>query len=100
MLILVLCLLVTLNIRFFVIPLVSLILSSIVFFYYDPNSYHLISEPHLPHVQTLITIIGGLFLIQGFTSVPPPVAPVIHEIKKAEHHVEKKVVEEKKSEKK
>ena len=90
----------TLNVRFFVMPLVTLILSSIVFFYYDPNSSHLISEDHLPHVQTLITIIGGLFLIQGFTKIAPLAPPVIIESKKVENHVEKKVVEEKKPEKK
>ena len=73
------CLLVAVNCRFFVKPLVALILSSILFFYveFDRTSPELISQANLSNVQTLATIIGGLFLIHGFSSIPtmPLAAP-------------------------
>ena len=73
------CLLVAVNCRFFVKPLVALIISSILFFYveFDRTSPELISQANLSNVQTLATIIGGLFLIHGFSSIPtvPLAAP-------------------------
>ncbi len=62
------------NCRFFVKPLISLIISSILFFYveWDTNVKYLISDQHLHNVHTLIIVIGGLYLIHGYTDVPPP----------------------------
>ena len=62
------------NCRFFVKPLISLILTSILFFYveWDSNVKYLISDQHLHNVHTLIIVIGGLYLIHGYTDVPPP----------------------------
>ena len=73
-LILVLCSLVLVNCRFFVKPLISLIIGSILFFYveWDTNVQYLITDQHLSNVQTLVIIIGGLYLIHGYSSVPPP----------------------------
>ena len=66
------CLLVAVNCRFFVKPLAALILSSILFFYveFDRTSPEIISNANLSNVQTLATIIGGLFLMHGFSSIP------------------------------
>ena len=77
-LIIALCVLVALNIRMFVRPLIALIITSILFFYVDldPHAPELVSKVHLSHVQTLTTIIGGLFLIHGFSSVPVTTAAI------------------------
>ncbi len=70
---------VALNCRFFVKPLIALILGSIVFFYVDVDPYapHLVSSGNLVHIQTLLTTIGGLFLIHGFSSEVVSAATVI-----------------------
>lgn len=69
-LIVALCTLVVFNLRWSVKPLISLIIASIVFFYVDvdPYAHSLVSNEHLSHIQTLTTIIGGLFLVHGFSS--------------------------------
>ena len=68
------CLLVLVNCRFFVKPLIALILTSILFFYveFDRASPVLVCDENLSHIQTLIAIIGGLFVIHGFSDIPPP----------------------------
>jgi hypothetical protein len=73
------CLLVAVNCRFFVKPLIALIFTSILFFYveFDRSVPTLITDSNLSSVQTLVTIIGGLFLIHGFSSIPSPPKPKV-----------------------
>ena len=77
-----LSLLVTLNIKCFVKPLIGLILASIMFFYVelDHHAEALISDKNYQYVQTLTTVIGALFLIHGFTSVAPLTIPTSAEV--------------------
>ena len=67
-----LCILVALNFRTFIKPLISLILASVLFFYveFDRSIPEFIQDSNLSNVQTLATVIGGLFLIHGFSSIP------------------------------
>ncbi len=63
---------VAMNYRAFIKPLISLILTSIMFFYVelDRSIPVLIQDSNLANVQTLAIVIGGLFLIHGFSSIP------------------------------
>ena len=68
-----LCVLIALNVKRAAKPLIALILASIVFFYVDFQAgASLIPESRLATVQTLVTIIGGLFLIDGFDTIEKP----------------------------
>ena len=68
-----LCVLIALNVKRAAKPLIALILSSVVFFYVDFRAgSSLIPESHLTSVQTLVTIIGGLFLIDGYDTIEAP----------------------------